>query len=508
MALEGTSNEQKIWNYLEAKGLTAHGIAGLMGNLYAESALNPKNLQNTSEKKLDMSDAEYVQAVDAGTYDNFVKDGAGFGLAQWTFWSRKQNLHNFAKSAGKSIGDLEMQLDFLGKELSEGYKSVLETLKNAGTVLEASNAVLLQYERPANQGKAVQTTRANYGQKYYDKYAEVKKAEGGNSNMTEAQVRQKIVGIMQGWVGRKEADGTHRVIVDTYNGHKPLARNYKVTYTDPWCATTTSAAAIAASYEEIIPLECSCGNLIELAKKMGIWQESDSYVPEPADLVLYDWSDKANFATTDNTGWPDHVGMVEKIVGSTITVIEGNISDAVGRRNLQVNGRYIRGYITPKYETLATGEEEENASGEIKVGDIVEFTGNKHYTSSYSGAKKRTCRPGKARVTAVSKGKAHEYHLVAISGGGSNVYGWTDASDIKGSTAQTSGEIKVGDIVNFSGNIHYTSSYKGAKGVACKGGKAQVTRINKNGAHPYHLKNVKGGGSTVHGWVDAGKVSK
>ena len=161
-----------IWDYFKVKGLNDFGIAGLMGNLYAESGLKPTNLQNTYEKKLGYTDAEYTAAVDQGKYTNFVKDSAGYGLAQWTYWSRKQNLLDFAQSKNKSIGDLTMQLDFLYKELSEGYKnSVLKVLCEAKSVLEASNSVLLKFERPADQSETVQNKRASYGQTYYDKYA-------------------------------------------------------------------------------------------------------------------------------------------------------------------------------------------------------------------------------------------------------------------------------------------------------------------------------------------------
>ena len=66
----------------------------------------------------------------------------------------------FAKAAGKSIGDLGMQLDFLFTELSNGYKSVLSTLKSATAVRTASDSVLLKFERPANQGEAVKIKRA------------------------------------------------------------------------------------------------------------------------------------------------------------------------------------------------------------------------------------------------------------------------------------------------------------------------------------------------------------
>ena len=116
MALVGNSNEEKIWNYLKSKGLNDHGCAGLMGNLNAESALKSNNLQNTYETKLGYSDDQYVKAVDNGTYANFIYDSAGFGLAQWTWWSRKKALYEYVKSKNKSIGDLEAQLEFLYKE--------------------------------------------------------------------------------------------------------------------------------------------------------------------------------------------------------------------------------------------------------------------------------------------------------------------------------------------------------------------------------------------------------
>ena len=89
MGLTGKTNEERIWNFLKGKGLSDHGVAGLMGNLYAESALNPHNLQNTYEKKLGYTDDAYTAAVDSGDYANFVRDSAGYGLAQWTYWSRK-----------------------------------------------------------------------------------------------------------------------------------------------------------------------------------------------------------------------------------------------------------------------------------------------------------------------------------------------------------------------------------------------------------------------------------
>ena len=165
------ADPKKMWDYFKSKGLNDCGIAGLMGNLYAESGLKSCNLQGSYETKLGMNDAEYTAAVDAGTYTNFVKDSAGYGLAQWTYWSLKQDLYNYMKKLNKSIGDLEGQMEFLAYQLEKDYNVVWKTLKNAKTVLEASNAVLLKFERPADQSEAAQNKRASYGQKYYDSYA-------------------------------------------------------------------------------------------------------------------------------------------------------------------------------------------------------------------------------------------------------------------------------------------------------------------------------------------------
>lgn len=161
-------------------------------------------------------------------------------------------------------------------------------------------------------------------------------------------MRNRIVKQAQAWIGYKESNGTHKAIIDTYNAHKPLARGYKVKYTDEWCATFVSAVAIVCGATGYIPTECSCLRMIALFKDMGAWVEDDTYKPKAGDIVFYDWDDNGK---GDNKGTPNHVGIVEKVSASAITVIEGNYSQAVKRRNITVNGRYIRGYGVPKYPT-------------------------------------------------------------------------------------------------------------------------------------------------------------
>ena len=285
--------------------------------------------------------------MDGGTYTNFARDSAGYGLAQWTYHTRKTALLDFARRAKRSIGDLEMQLDFLMDELVMSYPAVLNTLKSTKSVRTASDIVLLKFEQPANQEEAVKQKRAQYSQTYYNRYAK-------GDAMTEQEMRAKIVSIAQSYIGCNERDGSHKKIIDLYNSHRPLARGYAVKYTDAWCSTFASAVAIQAGLTNIIPTECGCQKHIELFKKLGSWQENDAYVPSPGDYIFYDWQDSG---VGDNKGAADHVGIVEKVAGNTITVIEGNYSNAVKRRTLAVNGRYIRGYGVPKYGDGATAVE-------------------------------------------------------------------------------------------------------------------------------------------------------
>ena len=323
-------DEKKIWDFLYGKLGNYFGAAGLMGNLYAESALRSNNLQNTYEKKLGYADAVYTAAVDDGTYTNFVNDGAGYGLAQWTYWSRKEALLKFAQPKKKSIGDFDMQLDFLWKELSESYNGVVTDLKNAKSVMEASNSVLLKFERPADQSTAVQKKRAEYGQKYYDKYA-------------------------------------------------------------PKTTTPT----------------------------------------------------------------------------------------------------------TPAVPDLKFG-----------VGDIVQFVGGNHYASA-DATSGSAVKASKAKITAVYANGKHQYHCRAVNDAGKfigGVYGWVDESTLSAAKVWTPA---VGDIVNYTGKVHYASA-DATKAASCKGGKAKITQIYQLGKskHPYHLIAVSGGGSNVYGWVDVGTFTK
>ena len=176
------ANKDYIWSYLFRQGLTTPAVFGLMGNMQAESAFIPNNLQDSYEKKLGFTNETYTAAVDGGAYANFAIDKAGYGLCQWTSDGRKAALLSFAQSTSRSIGNIDMQLAFLMRELNGAYRGVLNGILNATTIRQASDIVLTQFERPADQSENAKKYRASLGEKLYEEY---KKAGGMNTITTQ-----------------------------------------------------------------------------------------------------------------------------------------------------------------------------------------------------------------------------------------------------------------------------------------------------------------------------------
>lgn len=212
------AQDKYIWDKLNKAIGNEIGVAGLMGNLQAESGLRPNNLQNSFEKKLGMTDEQYTQAVNNGTYsrEQFSKDSAGYGLTQWTHWTRKQNLYDYAKQHKAGIADLDMQIDFLIQELKTSYKGVFNALKTAKSIKQASDVVLTQFERPKDQSDKVKEQRASYGNDIYKRF-----------------VGQAVKPAEQKPVEQKPAEQKQSEIVYTVRAGDTLsaiANKYKTTY--------------------------------------------------------------------------------------------------------------------------------------------------------------------------------------------------------------------------------------------------------------------------------------
>lgn len=180
----------KVWDALKAMfGGNEYAAAGFYGNLEAESGLVAGNLQNSFEKTLGMSDKQYTAAVDNGTYKNFENDSAGYGLAQWTFHTRKAALKAYCDAKNASIGNENAQLGFLKEELQKNYAKLFEDLKYVRSVDDASDMVLLQFEKPADQSdwnKERRRAKCRAAFEYYTEYT----PSGGY-----VEVKARILGI-------------------------------------------------------------------------------------------------------------------------------------------------------------------------------------------------------------------------------------------------------------------------------------------------------------------------
>lgn len=174
--------------------------------------------------------------------------------------------------------------------------------------------------------------------------------------------RNSVVTLAKSWEGRNEADGSHKEIIDIYNSTAPFPRGVRMSYNWAWCATMWSAIAKKLGLTSIMPVEISCGELVKIAKNMGIWVEADSYTPKPGDAVLYDWNDSGS---GDNVGWPDHIGIVTYVNATSgyFVTMEGNYDDRVKARTVSLNGKFIRGFITPRYTEKPYEVESPNQSG-------------------------------------------------------------------------------------------------------------------------------------------------
>lgn len=162
-----TQDEKTCWDYLISQGLTPEGTAGLMGNLYAESGIVSVIYEWAYHDYIGLSNEEYVRQTMSGEYTNFVNDQAGFGVAQWTFWSRKEAL---LQACGDRLGDMNCQLEFLIYELSTGYSKILSTLKSSNDIYTCTVQVMCDFERPADQSQGAKNTRYGYAQRIYSEY--------------------------------------------------------------------------------------------------------------------------------------------------------------------------------------------------------------------------------------------------------------------------------------------------------------------------------------------------
>lgn len=237
------TNAEIIWKYFENKNFTPYAIAGIMGNMEAESGFNPNNLENSKNISLGMTDEEYTEKVDTGIYKNFIDDQAGYGLVQFTFWSLKKELYDLCQNRNKSIADINCQLDCIYQQLKS--RKLDELLNNSKSVREASDIFLLKYERPKNQSEENQKARAARGQKIYDQFAnkQISSVKGGNGKMKYGNNNKPLVCMMTNSTCYK---GTSKMTVRGVLWHSTGANNpWLKRYVQPSDNASDKAALLA-----------------------------------------------------------------------------------------------------------------------------------------------------------------------------------------------------------------------------------------------------------------------
>ena len=355
MALRGKDNAEKIWNFFLDERFSIYGIAALMGNLFAESGLDPKNLQNSCEKRLNYTDAEYTAAVDNGTYKNFTYDGAGYGLPQFTFPSRKEAFYKYAKAAGKSIGDLETQLLFMVEEMKKDFKSVYSALKTASDVKTTSDLVLKKYEAPKDQSDAVKRKRAEYGQEYFNRFSgagekkgeinmsimvgsaridERGNASGGaagdqkqtsaTNDLTGEVSMQKMYSHSKGWYILRPKSAAHAVKMADLM--KAACNNANIGYDQG-----NRLGVVQHGIMTAVKTECDCSSLVREVVKEATGKDPGNFTTanEAASLEATGlFESKRSYVSQSATPVYDGDVLVTKTKGHTVIVVSGNARKA------------------------------------------------------------------------------------------------------------------------------------------------------------------------------------
>ena len=352
-------DKQKFHDFFMEKLGNEYGVAGLWGNIQAESNGKSNNLQRSYEDKLGFTDETYTAAVDDGSYTDFVFDSAGYGLAQFTYWSRKQALIDYAKATGKSIADYEMQLAFIYIELCK-YTTVISVLRNARSVKEASDIVMTEYERPSDTSDSAKEKRAQYAQAFYDQFAKV-------SNTGRKCSPDDVIAVARNELGYYEKASNAYLDDKTANkgsgNFTKYARDFDEKYPNwfngkkqgfaycdvfhDWCHLT------AFGYEKALELLCQpehssgagCKYSLRYFNAKGQFHTHD---PKKGDQIFFG----------ESTEIVHHTGLVEDVDDKYVYTIEGNTSDMVARRKYALNDPSIVGYGRPNYDAVDAPDEQ------------------------------------------------------------------------------------------------------------------------------------------------------
>lgn len=362
---------QYLYKQLKLAGTTIEGACAILGNVQAESGFVPNNLEDLYNNRLNVTDAQYTANVDNNSYTNFAYDRCGYGLAQWTYPTRKQNLLNYVKSKNKSIGDLNTQVEFLIKELKQDFPGIWNQLISSHDLYNLTNTLLEKWENP--QVKNI-TLRYKYAQNWYDTLKDLR----SENNMTESQAIKKILTLAREEIGYKEKRSNSQLndknanagsgnftkyardldaVTNFYNGAK---NGYA------WCDifvdwlfyhTFGAESAMKMLCQPAKSLGAGCLYSAGYYKSAGRWTKT----PAEGHQIFFTYS----------AGEVSHTGIVESVTDTQVITIEGNAGDQVTRCRYNKNDSHIYGYGIPRWDQVADKEYTESPSANIlMLGDV------------------------------------------------------------------------------------------------------------------------------------------
>lgn len=377
-------NEKIIWDYMKKVGLTDAGAAGLMGNLYAESGLDPGKCEKLCLNRLreyglgDYTSESYTAAVNSRqiTRERFLQPVPGkhygYGLCQWTTESRKGALYDHMMTRGKGIEDLEGQMIFLVKELQTSYGGVWKVITTSESPAACSDIILMRFETPAQWSQYVDIRRS-YAEKYYEKYKEKEEPTMSEPGFD----RQKVIALARAeegyleksaaWWRKHGAAGLYEKTAGAgsdnytkygYEMHKlyPQVMDFPAAWCDAgvdWLFMTAYGVSnakklLGGNFDDYTVASA------QLYKDKGAWRNG-GIVPEPGWQIFFKNSTRIY-----------HTGLVLEVVESGgkkyVVTWEGNTSSAAGVvanggctriKTYQVDYDRIAGYGVPPYGDAA-----------------------------------------------------------------------------------------------------------------------------------------------------------
>lgn len=553
--------QEYIITECKKQGLTDEAIAALMAQVQAESAFKPNNLEDTANAKLGMTDEQYVTAVDNGTYTNFVRDGFGFGIYQLTFYTRKQNYLNYVRARNGSIGDLKHQVGFMFWEFENYFNSIWLQMKSSHDLYDLTKVLLQKWENPYEQVENLRV-RYEYAQYWINKVKELKEV---TSAVTHNEAIEIVLNVARNEIGMHEKASNNNLDDKTansgsgnftkyardldalgnyYNGVKQ-GNPYCDIFVD-WCFYKAFGATIGREmlFQPLRSAGAGCYYSAQYYKDAGHWVTQ----PQPGDQIFFTYA----------PGEYSHTGLVESVANGMVNTIEGNTSDQVLRRSYPLSSGAIIGYGRPNWDAVSGMSAAEIAAsvpapaassgGSVlkrgsKGADVMEMQekllklgydlgrygadgdfGNDTYNAVILFQKEHGLSPvdgevGNDTAAAIEEAlKNPQKKDYPEDSGSGPVY--TTAGVIKPDPIHVivkpiedeeppddGFEFHEGDIVEFIGNGFYFTS-KAKVGIACKPGRAMVNGMDKTAAakHPYRVRAIRGGGSTVNGWVDTDAI--